>query len=71
MTPALSDLLSTTDLSFEAGSALELALLLSDNTQADLSDCLHVALAVRAGERPLWTFDNASAKLPDARRLPA
>ncbi len=69
VTRALSDLLSTTELSFEAESALELALLLSEKTQADFSDCLHVALAVRAGERPLWTFDKAAAKLPDARLL--
>ena len=71
VTHALSDLLSTTELSFEAESALELALLLSEQGQADFSDCLHVALAVRAGERPLWTLDKAAAKLPDARLLPA
>jgi len=40
-----------------------LALLLSEETQADFSDCLH--------ERPLWTLDKAAAKLPDARLLPA
>lgn len=63
--------LSATELSFEAESALELALLLYDEGRADFSDCLRVALAVRAGEQPLSTFDKAAAKLPDAQLLPA
>ena len=35
----------------------------------DFSDCLHAAMALRAGEQPLWTFDKAAAKVAGARLL--
>ena len=54
---ALSDLLATTELSFEAELALEVALALYRTSSADFADCLHVALAHEAGQAPLWTFD--------------
>ena len=62
----LSRLLATTELRFESESALEVALLMFSEGSADLSDCLHVALANAAGEAPLWTFDKAAAKLDGA-----
>lgn len=67
----LSDLLSSTELSFESESALELALLQYAETSADYSDCLHAALATAANSGPLWTFDKAAAKVDGAKLLTA
>ena len=67
----LSQLLSSTELAFESEGALEVALTLYTDGNADYSDCLHVALASGAGERPLWTFDKTAAKLDGARLLAA
>jgi predicted nucleic-acid-binding protein len=67
----LSQLLASAELSFESESALELALADYRQTAADFSDCVHVALAGRAGERPLWTFDRAASKLDGAQFLAA
>jgi predicted nucleic-acid-binding protein len=47
-------------------SAVELALALYAQGSADYSDCMHVALAVQAGQRPLWTFDKAASKVAGA-----
>lgn len=65
----LSQLLSSAELSFESEGALELALLLYRKGPADYSDCVHVALAAQAGERPLWTFDKAASRVDGARLL--
>lgn len=59
----LSQLLSSAELTFEAEDALEHALLLYRKTSADYSDCVHAALAARAGEQPLWTFDKVASKV--------
>ena len=67
----LSQLLASSELSFESEGALEVALVLYSQGAADYSDCLHVALASAAGEQPLWTFDKAAAKIDGARLLPA
>ena len=67
----LSDLLTSTELSFESERALEVALLLYKEGSADYSDCLHIALAVEAGEQPLWTFDKVASKVDGARLLSA
>jgi len=67
----LSDLLSSTELSFESERALEVALLLYKEGSADYSDCLHIALAVEAGEQPLWTFDRVASNIDGARWLSA
>ena len=67
----LSSLLSAIELTLESEDALELAIVLYQQGAADFSDCLHVALAGRAGERPLWTFDRSAAKLQGARLLAA
>ena len=67
----LSQLLASSELSFESEGALEVALVLYSQGAADYSDCLHVALASAAGEQPLWTFDKAAAKVDGARLMPA
>jgi predicted nucleic-acid-binding protein len=65
----LSDLLSSAELTFESERALEVALLLYKEGSADYSDCLHIALAVEAGEQPLWTFDKVASRVDGARLL--
>lgn len=67
----LSDLLSSTEMSFESEGALEVALVQYSQTSADYSDCLHVALATAANSGPLWTFDKAAAKVDGAKLLTA
>lgn len=62
-----SRLLSTSELMFESEDALEIALAMHADAAADFSDCLHAALARRAGHAPLWTFDRAAAKVAGAR----
>ncbi len=62
-----SQLLSSVELSFESEGALESALVLYGQGSADFSDCLHVALASAAGQRPLWTFDKAASKIAGAQ----
>lgn len=59
----LSQLLSSAELTFESEDALELALMLYREASEDYSDCVHAALAARAGEQPLWTFDRAASKV--------
>lgn len=63
----LASLFSTAELSFESERALEVALQLYREGTADFADCLHVALAAHAGERPLWTFDRRAAKVNGAQ----
>jgi predicted nucleic-acid-binding protein len=65
----LSSLLAAGELTFESEGAVELALALYAQTEADYSDCLHVALADQAGRPPLWTFDKAAAKVTGVRLL--
>jgi predicted nucleic-acid-binding protein len=65
----LSDLLATTELTFESEAALEHALSLYTSGNADFSDYVHVALAAQAGEQPLWTFDKAAAKAVGAELI--
>jgi predicted nucleic-acid-binding protein len=66
---ALSNLLSAPELSIESESAMEIATVLYQSSRADFSDCVHAALAHRAAETPLWTFDQAAAKIDGARLL--
>jgi predicted nucleic-acid-binding protein len=67
----LSALFSAAELTFESEHALEVALQLYREGSADFADCLHVALATQAGERPLWTFDRGVAKIVGAQLLRA
>jgi len=71
VTGVLASLFSCAELSFESERALETALQLFRKGAADFADCLHVALAVQAGEQPLWTFDKAAAKVSGAQWLGA
>lgn len=64
-----SQLLSTVELRFEAATAVEWALRQYKDAATDFSDCLHAALAGQAGEKPLWTFDKAAAKVDGAQLL--
>ena len=59
---AMFGLLSSFELSFESEGAVEVALGNYADGNADFADCLHAALAMLAGEQPLWTFDKAAAK---------
>lgn len=71
ITNAISSLLASAELSFESEAAAEVALALYQRNRADFADCVHVALAHAAGERPLWTFDRAASKLDGAKMLAA
>lgn len=66
---AVSRLLGSFELRFESEGAVEAALAQYDRVPADFSDCLHAALAMQAGERPLWTFDKAASRIEGARLL--
>jgi len=66
---ALFGLLGSFELAFESEGAIEMALAQYDRSAADFSDGLHVALAQRANQSPLWTFDKAAAKLDGAKLL--
>jgi len=68
---AVSRLLGSFELRFESEGAVEAALAQYERASADFSDCLHAALALQAGEQPLWTFDKAASKVDGARLLTA
>lgn len=67
---ALSALIAAEGLTFESETALEFALVSYMEGAADYADCVHVALALQAGEAPLWTFDRKASKVPGAQLLP-
>lgn len=69
VTTVLAQLLSAAELSFESERALEVGLQLYREGSADFADCLHVALALQAGETPLWTLDKAASKVAGAALL--
>jgi predicted nucleic-acid-binding protein len=69
VTTTLSSLLAAAELTFESESAAEIALVLYKKGSADFSDCVHIALAHKAGESPLWTFDRAASKVEGAKLL--
>jgi predicted nucleic-acid-binding protein len=62
-------LLQTVELYFQATAALEWALSEYESSAADFSHCIHAALALSAGEAPLWTFDKTAARLQGAAEL--
>jgi predicted nucleic-acid-binding protein len=64
-------LLSAVELTFESEAALEIALATYRDASADFSDSLHIALARLAGERPMWTFDKAAARIDGTELLSA
>ena len=66
---ALFGLLGSFELAFESEGAVEAALGQYADGNADFADCLHVALALMAGQRPLWTVDKAAAPVDGAKLL--
>ena len=62
-------LLQTVELRFQDTGALEWALSSFEDSAANFADCIHAALALQAGEQPLWTFDRSASKLEGAQRL--
>ena len=69
VTNTLSSLFATTELKFESESVAEICLELYKKSNADFSDCMHIALAHTADQKPLWTFDRAAAKVAGAKLL--
>ena len=65
----LASLFSAVELEFESDRALEVALQLFREGTADFADCVHVALALQAGQQPLWTFDRRASRVPGASLL--
>jgi predicted nucleic-acid-binding protein len=66
---AMFGLLGSFEVTFECEGAVEAALGDYADGKAGFADCLHVALAMMAGEQPLWTFDKAAAKIDGSRLL--
>jgi predicted nucleic-acid-binding protein len=69
VTVLLTNLLAAVELSFESEFVLEVALTLFKKTSADFADCVHIASAFCAGEKPFWTFDQKASKIEGARLL--
>jgi predicted nucleic-acid-binding protein len=65
----LNALLGTVELRFESEAILEIALHLFKKSSADFADCIHIASAHAAGERPFWTFDMKASKVEGAKLL--
>jgi predicted nucleic-acid-binding protein len=65
----LGNLFSAVELSFESERALEVALQLYREGTADFADCVHVGLALQAGEQALWTFDRRACGVSGASLL--
>jgi len=63
----LAALFSAAELHIGSEQPMEVALQLYREGRADFADCVHVALADHAGERPLWTFDRRAAAIAGAR----
>lgn len=63
----VASLLSAAELRFESEQAMEVALQLYRDGAADFAGCVHVALAARAAQQPLWTFDKRAAAIDGAR----
>ncbi len=66
---AIDTLLSAKELLFESALAVRVALRAYRDCTADLADCLHLALATQAGERPMVTFDRRASRMRGARLL--
>jgi predicted nucleic-acid-binding protein len=65
----LASLFSAVELKFESERSLEVALQLFREGAAGFADCVHVALALQAGEQPWWTFDRRASRVPGAKLL--
>ena len=68
---ALTALLETRELEFQAEDAVERALHAYRQGAADFADCLHAGLCAAAGRAPMLTFDEKAARLAEAELIKA
>ncbi len=68
---AFTALLETQELEFQGESALERALYLYRQGNAEFADCFHIGQCGVSGKLPLLTFDVKAARLPDVKLLSA
>ena len=68
---ALTVLLETQELEFQAEDALERALHAYRQGAADFADCLHAGLCAAAGRTPMLTFDEKAARLAEIELIKA
>lgn len=68
---AMSALLETRELEFQAEPTVERALHAYRQGTADFADCLHAGACWSAGKAPMLTLDARAARLVDAKLLPA
>lgn len=62
-------LLETREIEFEQESAIEIALCLYTDNNADFADCLHIASAQIQERGPLMTFDRKASRVDGAKLL--
>lgn len=62
-------LLETREIEFEQESAIEIALSLYSDNNADFADCLHIASAQIQERGPLMTFDRKASRVDGAKLL--
>lgn len=62
-------LLEAREIEFQEESAIEIALSLYAENNADFADCLHIASAHTQGRVPLVTFDRKASKVEGAKLL--
>ncbi|MBI4755446.1 MAG: type II toxin-antitoxin system VapC family toxin [Betaproteobacteria bacterium] len=62
-------LLETQELEFQAEAAMERALHLYRQGNAEFADCLHAGLCGAADKTPLLSFDEKASRLPGAKLL--
>lgn len=64
-----NSLLEAREIEFQEESAVEIALSLYTDSNADFADCLHVASAQTQGRVPLVTFDRKASRVEGAKLL--
>jgi len=62
-------LLEAREIEFQEESAIEIALSLYTDNNADFADCLHIASAQTQGRVPLVTFDRKASRVEGAKLL--
>ena len=62
-------LLESREIEFQEESAIEIALSLYADNNADFADCLHIASAQTQGRVPLVTFDRKASRVEGAKLL--
>jgi len=62
-------LLEAREIEFQEESAIEIALSLYTDNNADFADCLHIASAQTQGRVPLVTFDRKASSVEGAKLL--